>query len=163
MSDGPTKKVATPVEAPHIEQYQGAPEKKERPSLSTQERIPVEPRPAETVPVSVARPAAPAAAPQKSPLRQEIENVLEEDLLPLYRELTPKQRKQFKDTGEKTAAAIELALKRVKVTIIEIIRLIRKWLLLLPHANVFFIEQEAKIKAERIYQIKNEQEESKKK
>ncbi len=95
------------------------------------------------------------AAPQKSPLRQEIENVLEEDLVELYRSLTPRQKQQFKETGERTAAHIEKLLRKVRITVIEIIRLIRRWLILLPGVNIFFVEKEAKIKAERILALKD--------
>jgi len=154
MSDGLNKKAIPLSEIPHTEQTEGVTEKKERHVVVPAEHVSME-HPATATPQVLVTHVPAQQSFQKSPLGQEIENVLEEDLLQLYRELTPKQRKQFKEVGEKTAVAIEALLKRVKVTIIEIIRLIRKWLLLLPNINIFFLEQEAKIKAERILQLKD--------
>lgn len=93
----------------------------------------------------------------KSPLLQDIEGVLEEGLLELYKALSQSQRKQFKIEGERTARAIERMIKKAAVTVMEIIRLIRRWLRLLPGVNIFFIEKEAKIKAERILALKKKQ------
>ena len=153
MPDGPVKKSI--VEAPSITQSEQPPERgaeaptvssAERPAVS--ERKPVAPAiPMSSVPVVPARTA-------KSPMLYQVENILEEDLVELYRQLTPEQRKQFKAEGERTARKIETLLKKAIVTVMEIIRLIRRWMRLLPGANVFFIEQEAKIKAERILALK---------
>lgn len=101
--------------------------------------------------------AAPVATSEKSPLLQHIENILEEDLLPLYKELNPQQRTQFRAEGERTAKNIEQLLRKAAVALLEIIRLIRRWLRLLRGANVFYIEQEAKIKAERIFALKKKE------
>lgn len=110
-----------------------------------------------TTAVPVASPAQTAALPaslEKSPLLQHIENILEENLLPLYKELSAQQRKQFRVEGERTARSIEQLLRKAAVALLEVIRLIRRWLRLLRGANVFFIEQESKIKAERILALK---------
>lgn len=96
---------------------------------------------------------------QKSQMRREIESVLEEDLDFLYTSLSPKQRQQFRIEGERTAAKIEIALRQAVVRLIEIIMLIRRWLKLLPGVDRFFIEQEAKIKAERVLLVKESTEE----
>ncbi len=114
----------------------------------------------ERTPPSLTRTTAPQpSVPQpvftpKSQMRREIESVLEEDLDFLYTSLSPKQRQQFRIEGERTAAKIEIALRRAVVKLIEIITLVRKWLKLLPGVDRFFIEQEAKIKAERVLLIK---------
>lgn len=95
----------------------------------------------------------------KSKLLQDIERVLEEDLALLYGTLNEKQRVQFRVEGEKTAAKIETLLKKAKITLMEVIKLIRKWLVLIPGVNIFFIEKEAKIKAEKILMLRKEEEE----
>ncbi len=92
----------------------------------------------------------------KSQLLKDIERVLEEDLELLYTSLNEKQRKQFRDEGEKMAGKIEVLMQKTKVTIMEIIKLIKKWLSLLPGANKYFLEQEAKIKAEKILTLRSE-------
>lgn len=93
----------------------------------------------------------------KSQIRRDIERVLEEDLDELYLALSPKQRQQFRIEGERTAAKIEVLLKAVKVKLTEIIKIITGWLKLLPGINAFFLEQEAKIKAEKILFLRREE------
>ncbi len=151
MSDGlPLKRPATEVAIP--EHVEGPVEKRERPSIGQAEH-PAEKKPKAEGAPAVVPVATPVRAPQKSPLLQEIENVMEEGLLPTYKQLTPKQRIQFKIAGERTASSIERVLRQTKVKLIELIRLIRRWLQLLP-VNVFFLEQEAKIKAEKLLALK---------
>ncbi len=91
----------------------------------------------------------------KSQLLKDIERVLEEDLELLYTSLNQKQRKQFRDEGEKMAGKIEVLMQKTKITIMEIIKLIKKWLSLLPGANRYFLEKEAKIKAEKILSLRS--------
>lgn len=148
MSDGIIPKRSAP-EVSHPETPEGAGEKRERKSVSPPERPTQEKSKAEGKP-ALAPVVAPTHSGGKSPLQQEIENVLEEGLLPMYQDLTVKQRKQFKHEGERIAILIEKILQKTKVKIIELIRLIRRWLQLLPGVNVFFLEQEAKIKAEKL-------------
>ena len=157
MPDGPSQQNAKEQAGgvPSIELPKARPEKGEVPSGAPVERPRAEPTPAEAArqPAPVVRVAQPLVS-KKSPLLQDIEGVLEEDLLVLYRALSQSQRKQFKSTGERTARNIETLLKKATVTIVEVIRLIRSWLRLLPGVNIFFIEKEAKIKAERILMLK---------
>lgn len=155
MSDGLLQKRSIP-EVSLPEKTEGPVEKHERPTVTPAEQSKTEKRKTEGSP-TVAPTTQPARSQKKSPLRQEIENVLEEGLLPMYKELTTRQRLQFKQRGEQTADLIEKVLQKAKVTIIELIRLIRRWLQLLP-VNVFFLEQEAKIKAEKIMELKGKNE-----
>lgn len=157
MSDGPTQKM--PQEAVVPEHGAEVPlEKGERRVVSPVERPAVTEQHPHTVPVSPpSHTSTPIATSEKSPLLQHIENILEEDLLPLYKELKPEQRKQFRVEGERTAKNIEHLLRKAAVALLEIIRLIRRWLRLLRGANVFFIEQESKIKAERILALKKKE------
>ncbi len=148
MSDGIIPKRSAP-EVARPETQEAPAEKHERPSVvSTERPVTGKQKTESTPPISPV--AAPVRSAQKSPLQQEIENVLEEGLLPMYQGLTPKQRKQFRGEGERIALVIEKILNKTKVKIIELIRLIRRWLQLLPGVNVFFLEQEAKIKAEKL-------------
>jgi len=82
-----------------------------------------------------------------------IEKVLEEGLGEMYVTLTPDQKKQFKVVGEQTAKQINQLLNETKVKIGKIVELIKKWLSLIPGVNRFFLEQEAKIKADEIIQL----------
>lgn len=89
-----------------------------------------------------------------SEIQQKIEDILEQDLLSVYQELTPEKKMQFKIKGEQTAQKISVLLQAVKIKIQEVIRLILDWLGLLSNINKHFIHQEAKIKAEKILKLK---------
>ena len=87
-------------------------------------------------------------------IQKEVENILADGLKKLYLELQPVERQAFKTKGEQTAAKIGDLLKQAKIKVQEIIRLILDWLKMLPGVSKYFIEQEAKIKAERIIKLK---------
>lgn len=88
--------------------------------------------------------------PVKSQLEKEIGDVLAEDLENLYWELPETERLIFKYKGEETASKIRLLLGEASVKVQEIFRLIVEWLKLLPGVSNFFIEQEAKIKTDKL-------------
>ncbi|MDO9399610.1 MAG: hypothetical protein Q7T79_02920 [bacterium] len=92
-----------------------------------------------------------------SKLRQrqkQVEKVLESGLKEIYDQLPDDKKREFKIVGEQTAIKINLLLEKTKVKIKDIIDLIKKWLLLIPGINKYFLEQEAKIKADEIIKIK---------
>lgn len=95
----------------------------------------------------------------KSKLLEDIEDVLAEGLSEYYESLTPGQRKAFKAEGERAASAIETLLKKAHVKVIEIVRIIKRWLSLIPGINQFFIEQESKIKADKLILLSEKQKE----
>ncbi|MFH1564287.1 MAG: hypothetical protein ABIC82_00320 [bacterium] len=87
-----------------------------------------------------------------------IESILQEGLEEIYKTMDPVSQAQFKAQGEDTAKAINILLCKTKVKIKEIVDLIIKWLKLIPAVNKFFIEQEAKIKADKLMAQKREKE-----
>lgn len=102
---------------------------------------------------------APMQLPPRSPEEEEvraIEHILQEGLEETYWKLSPALQVKFKQRGEKTAQKIERLLRHVHVNIMKILRLIRKWLSIIPHADTFFLEQEAKIKTDKITAQHNE-------
>ena len=110
-----------------------------------------------TIQAPVQVPAAPTAPVHiQTATHREIEKVLEEDMVPLFLELNPEQRKQFREGGEVSATKIESLLRTGGDVIKAIVRVIREWLLLLPGVNRFFIEREAKIKAQKILFLRQE-------
>ncbi len=88
-------------------------------------------------------------------LTVEIEHVMEEGLKDAFTELTPVQAQEFKIKGEQTAQQIRQLLKGTKIKVKQIVKLLFDWLKLLPGVNKFFLEQEAKIKADKIVALKN--------
>jgi hypothetical protein len=86
---------------------------------------------------------------------KQIENFLAKDLEEIYLGLPLDKQVEFRKTGEETARKIEKLLEKTKISIGKIVSLIRKWLSLIPGVNKFFLEQEAKIKADEIIKLKN--------
>ncbi len=88
--------------------------------------------------------------------QKKVEKILEEGLEQLYNELNPQDQVKFRRLGEVTAEKITVLLNQAKIKISEILNLIRQWLMSVTGINRYFVEQEAKIKAEKILKIKQE-------
>jgi len=75
--------------------------------------------------------------------------------IPQYRdEITVKIEKILEEGLEQTAFKIRELMRGAHVKIKKIFRLIIEWLRMLPGVNIFFLEQEAKIKADKILALK---------
>ncbi|MFH0815164.1 MAG: hypothetical protein V1902_03770 [Candidatus Falkowbacteria bacterium] len=111
----------------------------------------------QTSPEEMITPAGPAIS-QKSPYIVAVESILEEDLKDLYVNLPENKKQAFKKEGERVANKIEKIIQSAKVSVSKIISLIRNWLLMIPGVNKLFLEQEAKIKADKILAVKELQE-----
>lgn len=134
-----TPEVSAPVErAPHVE------------VAPVPESLNESPESAPQRPQSVPAPQAVIAAPPKSPELVRVEQVLEEDLADAFVRLSPADQLKFKRAGEQTAMQIVALIARGKATVRKVVALLVKWLKLLPGVNRYFIEQEAKIKADKI-------------
>ncbi|MDP2709532.1 MAG: hypothetical protein Q8O93_05875 [bacterium] len=92
---------------------------------------------------------------QRAKRQKEIESVMSSGLEDVYLSLTPAKRREFKKAGELAAAKINGLLEKVKLNLGEIVKLIKKWLALIPGVNKYFLEQEAKIKADEIVKMRN--------
>ncbi len=98
----------------------------------------------------------PSRIPQvRDTLTIQIEHIMEEGLQEAYKELSTVEQQNFKIKGEETAWEIRSILKVAKFKIKTIFRLLLEWLKLLPGVNRFFLEQEAKIKVDKIVSLKN--------
>lgn len=84
-----------------------------------------------------------------------IDNILADGLNEVFLKMNPKQQSEFKKKGEETVAKINELLGQTKIKVNKIIDLIRAWLKLIPGVNKFFLEQEAKIKADQIIKVKD--------
>lgn len=97
------------------------------------------------------RPAAPTTfAPARYQLAKKVEKILEEGLAEPYQRLSPLAQQEFKLKGEQVANKIGELLKATHIKVKKIFQLIMEWLKLLPGINKFFLEQEAKIKTDKI-------------
>ncbi len=84
-----------------------------------------------------------------------IESILEEDLEDIYLKMPSIDQQRLKVKGEETTWAILQLMAKPKVKIKKIIGLIRNWLKLITGINKFFLEQLAKIKADKIIAAAN--------
>lgn len=85
---------------------------------------------------------------------KQIEDFLSDGLDDIYLSLPPEKQSEFRQVGEETAKKINKLLESTKINIGKIISLIRKWLLIIPGVNKYFLEQEVKIKSDEIMKLK---------
>jgi hypothetical protein len=85
---------------------------------------------------------------------KKIDDILAFGLNDIFLTLSPEEQHNFKAKGEETRDKINLLLNKAKINVGKIIKLIKKWLSILPKVNRFFLEQEAKIKADKIIKLK---------
>ena len=85
--------------------------------------------------------------------QKEVENVLTENIAEIYKQLPQDRKAVFKQKGEKVAQQITAMIKGGILQIKKILKLIREWLLIIPGVNKYFLEQEAKIKTDKIQQL----------
>lgn len=72
-----------------------------------------------------------------------------------YAQMDPATQQKFRAAGEETAGKISSLLQASKVQVKKIVDLLVAWLRIIPGVNQFFLEQEAKIKADKILSLKN--------
>jgi len=152
-------KLTPPVEAPP------APETAPTPEPEKTEPTPEAPHEEEKAePTPEAPPAAEMVTLKKRPklpvpqMRDEvtvrIEKIMEDGLGEAFQRLSPVAKQEFKLKGEDTAQKIRVLLQSAHVKAKKILQLILEWLKILPGVNRFFLEQEAKIKTDRIIALK---------
>ncbi len=79
-----------------------------------------------------------------------VENILAAEMDNIFLSLDIASQAKFKAKGEQVAIEITNLLQKTKVNINKIISLIVDWLRLIPHVNKYYLEQEAKLKADAI-------------
>lgn len=87
-----------------------------------------------------------------------VEGILSEGLEEAYKSMTVDERVVFRHVGEATAVEVATMLDQAKIKFKAIVKLIAKWLGLLPKVNKHFIEQESKIKLDHLLKYKKETE-----
>jgi len=94
---------------------------------------------------------------KKAERKKKIEKILEKDMESLYLSMPVYKQNEFRRVGDEISQKINDLLDRTKIKIKNIINLIKKWLLIIPHINKYFLEQEAKIKADKILKVKTDE------
>lgn len=109
-----------------------------------------------TPPVPVAIPA-PVATPVVDPVTASIETVLSDDLYEYFQAMTPEEQTKFKQKGEETVSRLSQLVSQTVIKAKEVLRLIAAWLRFIPHVNRYFLEQESKIKTDKILELHKRQ------
>ncbi len=95
--------------------------------------------------------------PSKDPVLTRIEDILAENLGELYSQLPEDKREAFKHKGEEVASSIHAMMTTARVKAHQILRLLGDWLHLIPGVNVYFLQQEAKLKLDKVMDYVDEQ------
>ena len=107
----------------------------------------------EQTPSATAQDVAQQSTSTKDEVTIEVEKVLEEGLGPFYSSLPPEAKPLFKKKGEEASQEISEMVRTLHVNVKRILQLIHAWLRTIPGVNKFFLEQEAKIKTDRIMEL----------
>lgn len=108
--------------------------------------------------VTAATPSAlPTTAEAVDEVLEEVEEILEEDLAEVYQQLPADKKGEFKVAGEKTAGLISQMIHQTKLKTNKALILIVKWLKIIPGVNKFFLQQEAKIKTDKLVFLEEEE------
>ncbi len=108
--------------------------------------------PAASIPVPVAEPAVAV-----DPTVRSIEQILSEDLMEQFKAMNPSDKAKFRAKGEETVSKLMVLMGKTVVKAKEVLVLILGWLKLLPSANKYFLEQESKIKTDKIIELHRRQ------
>lgn len=101
-----------------------------------------------------ATPAPEAAAPvEKDQITLEVEKILEDGLGDYVPDMPDEAREKFIKKGGEVAGQVSGMVHSLNVQVKRVVDLIRDWLLTIPGVNRYFVEQEAKIKTDRIVDL----------
>lgn len=139
-------------ESPEVRETQ----REQEPRPTPAEKPPVEEKAPAAVPAVVAVVPDKPAPPLKDEYHIRVERVLEDGLVDEYLALSPDARQRFKQEGERVATRIREMMDRSKVKVKEVLTLILGWLRIIPKPNKWFLEQEAKIKTDRVMALVDE-------
>jgi len=100
--------------------------------------------------------AAPSAVAGKDEVVIEVEKILEDGIGPYFSSLPEDARPLFKKKGEEVAGQLSEMVRTFHFNLRRAYQLITDWLKTIPGVNKFFLEQEAKIKTDRILALMEE-------
>ncbi|MFH1235574.1 MAG: hypothetical protein V1685_01385 [Parcubacteria group bacterium] len=95
----------------------------------------------------------PAAVQVSAAQVKAVETILEENLQAVFKTMDANQQNEFKQQGEVTARKLVILMSAVKFRVKEITRAIVRWLRFIPGVSNFFVEQEAKIKTDKLVEL----------
>lgn len=90
---------------------------------------------------------------QRDPELVRIESVLSNNIGDLYSALPQDIKPLFKAKGEELAGKIQVMMMDAKMVAGKVLKLIRAWLGMVPNINKLYLEQESKIKTDKIMEL----------
>lgn len=141
----------TPKEPETLKEAQETPPQTESPKDAAE--LKTQPAPQPQIPAS-----PPIIAAPKSPLRKDIEQTLSQNINTFYANMDLATKTAFKAKALETAGKIETMLASGKLNVKKIISWIREWLQMIPGVNKLFLEQESKIKADKMVRLEKHDE-----
>ena len=94
--------------------------------------------------------SAPEVVPEKDPQMIAIESILSDGLADVYRQMPLKKQAAFRRKGEEVALRVQKAMRSAHFAIRKVLGWVRAWLKLIPGVSKIYLEQEAKIKADKL-------------
>lgn len=94
--------------------------------------------------------ASVVAEPVKDEVEIEVSKILEDGMKDYFKDLDEVSQQRFKAKGDEVAHQLSTMVRGFKVNVKKVLVLLRDWLLTIPRVNKFFLEQEAKIKTDKI-------------
>lgn len=85
-----------------------------------------------------------------------IEQILEEGLEKYFSHLPAEAQGPFRKKGQEVAGELAIMVRVFRLKVRRAVLLIRSWLMTIPGVNAFFLEQEAKIKTDRLLAYQDE-------
>ncbi|MEK7508998.1 MAG: hypothetical protein AAB568_04060 [Patescibacteria group bacterium] len=161
----PTNNIPQPEKKPTLPESAQAPEIIQRPVLELEKTEAIAETPRETeLQATEESKVAPAPAPSlvtpppptpsaKPEQLIGVEKIMSDGLEKVFVEMSPEEQQKFKIKGEETAIKIWQTLQSAKIQVQKIIDLIRGWLKMVPGINRYFLEQETKIKTDKIIEL----------
>ncbi len=146
-----SKKIERPIVSPEVEQIASQEKERIAPAVSveTSESVAVAAAADQTSTAPIS-PVAPL-----TPRQEAIDDILEDGLTDIYLSLSSEKQQELQEAGAQTVKQIDLLLDHVKSQWRKIMSLIRHFLSIIPGINKFFLEQEVKIKTDRIIALKD--------
>lgn len=89
----------------------------------------------------------------KDEVYTEVEKIVEDGLGPFVETMEPNAKERFLKKGREITAIIAGMVRSMHIKTKDVFRLLKEWLLTIPGVNKFFLEQEVKIKTDRIVEL----------
>ncbi len=125
----------------------------ERPAEKPREQFgATQPASEPVAPVSAVQASA-VPVPSPDPVVSSIETILSEDMYEHFEAMPPDLQEKFRKKGEETVSRLARMVEGTVIKAKEVLLVIVVWLKTIPGVNKYFLEQESKIKTDKILEL----------